>query len=97
MKTIWKYDIPLNDRFILKMPKDAFLLSVDNQNEAGCLWALVDPDEAMEDRNFRLYGTGHPIVEDYYALHFIGTFQQRGGLLIWHLFEYGYKTVASED
>ena len=32
--------------------------------------------------------------KDIFAIHFIGTFQQRDGAPIWHLFELGYKTAA---
>jgi hypothetical protein len=85
MKTIWKYNIPLEDKFILRIPEGAMLLSIDNQNESGCLWFLVDSYKEVEDRTFHLYGTGHPI--DDFKLIFIGMFQQRGGALIWHVFE----------
>ena len=88
MKTIWKYEIPFKNEFTLQMPKGAELISVANQNEMGCLWAFVDPNEDIEDVNFCLYGTGYEI-ENPNILSYLGSFQQYNGRFVWHLFEEG--------
>lgn len=87
MKTVWKYEFSIKDVFTLQIPKDAEILLIDSQNETGCLWILVDSDKPLENRVFCLYGTGHPITLDRQALSFIGSFQQRNGALVWHVFE----------
>lgn len=44
-------------------------------------------ERELEERNFRLAGTGHRIEEEQEKLSFIGTFQLYGGSFIGHLFE----------
>jgi len=60
---------------------------VMRENNCPCLWALVNPDERHSKRQFRLAGTGHPIIQDEGALRFVGTIQLHGGSLVFHLFE----------
>lgn len=90
MKTIHKYQVPVEDRFSLRLPKDAVILSFQCQNEVLCIWAIVETEHINEDRKFRLYGTGHPIADipKDADLHYIGTTQQtQMPPLVWHLFE----------
>ena len=68
----------------LLLPAKAQILSVQQQHGA-MMWALVDPNEALEERTFILYGTGHPIT-DRNKLKFLGTIQTLGGFA-WHAFE----------
>ncbi len=84
---IFKYSLVPGDYLTLQMPKGAEILSVQCQKDTACIWALVDPDQPLETRKFRWAGTGHPITETKKQLKFIGTFQMRGGDLIFHLFE----------
>lgn len=64
----------------------AILGQVEVQDGSPYIWACVNPSAKSEPRQFRLYGTGHPIEEDC-LLKFIGTFQLFGGRLVYHLFE----------
>ncbi len=84
MKTIWKYEVSIEDRFVVPMPQNAEVLSVQEQNRRAFLWALVDPGNPVVSRTFRLYGTGERIESE--AGKFIGTFQFKG-LFVFHLFE----------
>jgi hypothetical protein len=85
-KTVWKYEIPIEDYFILELPKGAKPLSVQTQRGVLCLWCLVDqPSFESEERTFRLAGTGHSIKDD--NVLYIGTFQAEEGYFIGHLFE----------
>ena len=85
-KTIWKYDVPMEDYFEIDMPKDAQILTVQTQNGEPKLWALVNLDiTILEKRKFRHSGTGHPITDD--NMDYIGTYQLHGGGLIFHVFE----------
>ena len=86
MNTVWKYEIQADDYATLNLPKDAKILSVQEQNGQPCLWVLVDDQESVhEERKFRLAGTGHPIKEKNFV--FLGTFQLYGGSFVGHLFE----------
>ncbi|MFA5392497.1 MAG: hypothetical protein WC306_02255 [Candidatus Paceibacterota bacterium] len=87
MLTIYKYTIPVLDYFFLKLPLGAKILSVQEQYDRPQIWALVDPQNPTETRNFRLAGTGHPIKEAKEILNFIGAFQLEKGTFIGHLFE----------
>jgi len=84
---IWKYDIPVEDMFMLDLPENAKILTVQTQHLKPVLWCLVDPKKQMKTRCFRLAGTGHLITQEEGDLKYIGTFQIRDGALIFHLFE----------
>jgi histone acetyltransferase (RNA polymerase elongator complex component) len=87
MFSVWKYPIPCEDNIKIAMPRGAQLLSVQAQGgEEPCLRALVQTDAEPVERRFRLAGTGHPI-KSVEGLNFVGTFQMRGGALVFHLFE----------
>lgn len=84
MRTIWKFPLKVTDRQFVNMPLNAEILTVQNQNGAACLWALVDPEQQIvEARAFEVIGTGNPIGDG--RRRYIGTFQQPP--LVWHVFE----------
>lgn len=85
MKTIWKYQIVTEMRHKILMPLDAKILTVQNQYEQPCIWAIVDSHNAKEERIFSIYGTGHE--HDEINGKYIGTFQLNGGASVFHLFE----------
>ena len=87
-KTIWKYELKIDDLQNVIMPIGAEILSVQMQNETPCLWALVNPDEKDTDaRNIETFGIGHPVAYDMgVTREFIDTYQTRG--LVFHVFEY---------
>lgn len=82
-KVIWKFPIPVINRFKLDMPAGAKVLHVATQNDEPCIWALVDPARAVEARRFRLVGTGHEVTN---PGEYVGTFMMRDGALVFHLF-----------
>jgi hypothetical protein len=84
MKTIWKYPIEIHEYFNIDMPKDAEVLSIQDQKGIICMWVLVNPHNQLERRGFRIYPTGQPVE---YNGDYIGTFQLSGGDIILHLFE----------
>ena len=86
MNKIFKYKLELTDIQILRMPKDASILSAQFQFGTLFLWALVDPDKDEVERRIRIIGTGHPI-DNINNLSHIDTVQQAGGTFIWHVFE----------
>lgn len=88
MKRIWKYQVPIIDRPSMQLSLGAKVLhfAVDQHGEPT-LWILIDDEQALELREFRIFGTGHVIPEeDLTTLGFIGTAMDVRGL-VWHLFE----------
>lgn len=87
-RTIWKYPLKITDYQLVDMPVYAEILSVHNQNDIPCIWALVNPEEETEPRHFEIFGTGNPISVDMgIERRFIGTFFSYDDELVWHLFE----------
>lgn len=93
MKTIWKYEIPIQDRFYLQMPEGARVLSVQVQRGIPSLWATVDSSARNTIHDFELRGTGHALGE---VGDYLCTFQMHDGSLVWHLFN-GPSASSSQD
>lgn len=85
MRTVWKYELAIDDYIDVEIPKGAEILTFQIQSDKPCIWCLVDPNVEKETRRFRLAGTGHDIKED--NLKYIGSCQVHEGVLIFHLFE----------
>lgn len=85
MKNVYKYEVPVDDVIVIKMPEGAEILHFEAQYGMPCIWARVDPDAPMEKRCFRFAGTGHPLGDNV-GKH-VGSCMMRGGALVWHLFE----------
>lgn len=71
----------------LQLPAGAQILSVQLQQGAAQLWALVDPAAPLESREIYVAGTGHPLPEGAERWRFVDTFQAGGGTFIFHVFE----------
>lgn len=86
-KTIWKYELRIDDTQNVAMPMGAEILSVQTQAGVICLWTLVDPALSRLTRIFEMYGTGQSIPEprDNWMRKFIATIQT--GPLVFHVFE----------
>ncbi len=91
MRTVYKYFLPapLRPNFSVPIPDGAEILSAGTSDGRPCLWALVDPDKPVVDREFLLRDTGEPIDEAVLPrLSFVGTFSTGGGnWYVGHLFE----------
>lgn len=86
MKTIFKYDLRVEDDQTVDMPAGATVLCVQDQRGTPRLWALVDPSAPKVARTFRIHGTGHEIP-DPERLAYLSSFQMAGGELVFHTFE----------
>lgn len=84
MKTIWKFELHIDEPVTLLMPVGAEVLTVQAQGDIPCIWAIVDPNAETETRRFYVRGTGHPLRE---VGRYVDTFQLNGGALVFHLFE----------
>ncbi len=86
-RTIWKFQLEIKDEQSILMPAGAEILTVQVQHGIPCVWALVLPSVPMEQREFRIYGTGHPVDDSEIFLSYIGTYQLQEGSLVFHVFE----------
>jgi hypothetical protein len=94
MKTIYKYSLEITDFQEVDMPEDAEILCVQAQpapygaplKEQLTMWAMVDTENAIATRRFRIFGTGNP-VEHEHSIKYIGTVQMHNHKLTWHVYE----------
>jgi hypothetical protein len=86
-RRVYKYLLSVDDEVWVSMPGKAKVLTVQEQRGEPYLWALVDPEAPTLQHRFRLAGTGHDIAWQGNMVY-RGTFQLRGGALVFHLFEY---------
>lgn len=82
MRTIYKYPVPVdNCTHTHEMPTGSDIKFVSQQG-CPCIWAEVQTDAPKVRRRFRIFGTGHPIPDD---------FVYRGTALdvpfVWHVYE----------
>lgn len=85
MRTIYKYTLQINDSVAVGLPKGAEVLCIQPQASSLYLWALVDPEQPIEQRVFQIVGTGHPT--EMTKASYIETVQLFGGSLVYHIFE----------
>ena len=88
IRRVYKYALDIDDETSITMPAGARILTVQEQGGEPQVWALIDPANEPCTYRFRLAGTGHDIEWKDGMVH-RGTFQLRGGALVFHLFEYG--------
>ena len=91
MKYIFKYPIMPDDQQTVLMPDGAVILTVQCQHDFPCIWALVDDTKPGKLRKIAMVGTGRP-CDHLESAAYIGTFQIRGGTLVFHVFD---ETEAS--
>lgn len=86
MKKIFKYSIPSKTTSIISMPRSARVLKVDVQFNELFIWAIVEIDNPIIEREFYLVGTGDQLdITEPFVYH--GTFIIDNGASVWHLFE----------
>lgn len=89
MKTIYKYQ--LCGRFAigavtLAIHQSAEILSVAIQGDSAVVWAIVNPDRALETRRFQLVPTGAQLPRGCTPENFLGSIQFPGPLVL-HVFQ----------
>jgi hypothetical protein len=93
MKTIWRYTLSVQDINNISIPANGRILYVGSTNDQNpVLWIEVDTKVVEEIRYFRIYGTGHPHLEDDIARKYVGTVIVNRGNLVWHVYEEFPKT-----
>jgi hypothetical protein len=83
---IYKYPFEVQNDVVIKMPKGANPLTVQEQNGLPYIWAIVDPKNDEIFYNFRIVGTGQEICFDLLDYKYFGTFQLVHGKFIGHMF-----------
>lgn len=81
-KVIWKFHLPVEDEFNIKMPIGAEILKIHDQGGVGYMWVLLDESRVKVVRRFKTVGTGHEMKMD---LAYIGTYFDKQ--FVWHIFE----------
>jgi hypothetical protein len=73
----------------IELPKGARILTVTVGDGLPFLWALVDPEAALELKHFRSFSTGE--LFDAQGLEYLATVQvpgePEGSMVVFHLFE----------
>ena len=85
MKTIYKYNLSVDDKQVLYVPEKRRPLCIQLQNGKPCLWVEVDNNSRTVPMSLITRGTGHPLP-DKLGLY-IGTYQIPG--LVFHVYEEG--------
>lgn len=85
MKTIFKYELQIDDEQSIEMPKDAEIISLQVQHGVPCIWAIVDTDKEKESRVFHTYGTGQKFYPK--GAQFVGTYLIHQDRLVYHVFD----------
>ena len=83
MSVIYKYPIKIVDEQTIDMPFGANIISLQMQNGAAVMWAIVNPKANLTSVKIRIFGTGEEIPSGS-ALRYIGTIHDRK--FVWHVF-----------
>jgi hypothetical protein len=84
LRTIHKYPLELaEERVVISMPAGAQVLRVAAQHGRPCIWAVVNTEAPMVEREFRVAGTGRELPG--YPGEYVGTCDI--GEYVWHVFE----------
>lgn len=73
MKAIYKYPLPVQEKYAIELPKDAQIIRVEDVEGLFFLWAIVDTEAEKELRYLEFYKTGQPIETPLENLVMLGT------------------------
>jgi len=85
VEVIYKYELDVLDRQVIKMPALATILTIQSQGGKGQIWAKVNPHSELVDRIFTTHPTGMELTGD--TCCYVGTYQIANGNLVFHVFE----------
>jgi len=87
MRTVYKFEIMLEDDVFVPMPDGAEILCVGRQAGGIFAWAMVDTAKPIVSRHFAVRGMGHDLDERCTKQSYIGTVFAPP--FVWHVFEKG--------
>lgn len=86
LDVIYKYELPITDGLItIKLPKQSHICDMNYQGDQIFFWVAQNRKAELEERYFRIWGTGHDI-ENMEKYRFYKTLHMPNGL-VWHIFE----------
>jgi hypothetical protein len=89
MRTVHKYQFPIQDEFKLWLYGYVQVVHVGLQDDIPTMWTEIDSTGEAREHSFRVFGTGHKIPDDLRG-HHVGTFMQ--AQFVWHLYHVGAIT-----
>lgn len=88
MVSVWKFEFPIKETFVLDIPFNAKFRSLQLQGDTPCMWFEVETSAPKEKRVFHIVGTGHEVKGNAY----VGTFQTPP--YVWHVYESGLASMC---
>lgn len=85
MTTIHKYILEMTDEQVIALPMEARILSIQEQKNHLCLWAMVDPELGKTSHIIEIFGTGQAMGGA--DRSYLGTVKMNDGSFVWHVFE----------
>lgn len=81
-RVVYKYELTPNGS--IQMPKNAQIIKIASQGDGIFVWAIVDPQNALETRSFLTIPTGIPFDQET-----VGWFRETVifGDMVFHVFE----------
>lgn len=78
-RVLFKYQMPLKEKFEMRLPKDAWIIRTDFQDGLLWMWAVVDTRHELETRKFYAVKCGGnvPEIENLVYLGFCPVFVQQ--------------------
>jgi hypothetical protein len=70
-RVIFKYQMPVLERFTMKLPAGAEIIRMQDHGGMFWLWAVVDTRQPDEERHFRAFKTG-AVIPDGLDLRYVG-------------------------
>lgn len=70
--TIFKYQMPVLESFTMKLPKDAVIIRMNDEGGMFWLWAVVNTEAELEERQFYAVKTGGKFPVDPRGLKYVG-------------------------
>lgn len=63
-KIIFKYQMPVQESFVMALPKGAEIIRMNDADGYFWLWAVVDTEAPLENRQFMAFKTGAEMPRD---------------------------------
>ena len=81
MRTIYKYPVCTKP---IDLPSGAKILTVQLQEGIPHMWVEQETSNPMFRRHLYVVGTGRQIPTN--DVDYVGTYQEQGGALVWHVY-----------
>lgn len=85
---IYRYELEITDVQQIEMPRYSQILCVKTKNNTPCLWVEVYPNDPLVTNQFRIIGTGNPMVSSKdTSLKYLGTILTHNEGFVWHVYQ----------